>query len=126
VHLVSISADMVPLKVPDGSFLVLSEADETVVGIIETVAEATAPTVEVGAVVVFVVDNGGGMELVVPVGTIGGNEVVPSMGPAKVPIDTILATELDESMEAIATEAAATEDNRDAAECWCLGGSCLL
>lgn len=113
------------LKVPDGSFLVLSDAEDTVVGIIDTVAEATAPTVEVGPVV-LVVDNGGGMELVVPVGTIGGNEVVPSMGPAKVPIDTILATELDESMEAIATEAAATEDNRDAAECWCLGGSCLL
>ena len=124
--MVSISADMVPLlKVPDGSFLVLSDADETVVGIIETVAEATAPTVEVGPVIVVVVDNGGGMELVVPVGTIG-IEVVPIMGPAKVPIDTILATELDESMEAIATEAAATEDNRDAAECWCLGGSCLL
>ena len=122
--MVSISADMVPLKVPDGSFLVLSDADETVVGIIETVAEATAPTVGVGPVIV-VVDNGGGMELVVPVGTIG-IEVVPIMGPAKVPIDTILATELDESMEAIATEAAATEDNRDAAECWCLGGSCLL
>lgn len=117
---------MVPLTVPDGSFLVLSDADETVVGIIETVAEATAPTVEVGPVIaVVVVDNGGGMELVVPVGTIG-IEVVPIMGPAKVPIDTILATELDESMEAIATEAAATEDNRDAAECWCLGGSCLL
>lgn len=115
---------MVPLMVPDGSFLVLSDADETVVGIIETVAEATAPTVGVGPVIV-VVDNGGGMELVVPVGTIG-IEVVPIMGPAKVPIDTILATELDESMEAIATEAAATEDNRDAAECWCLGGSCLL
>ena len=122
--MVSISADMVPLMVPDGSFLVLSDADETVVGIIETVAEATAPTVEVGPVIV-VVDNGVGMELVVPVGTIG-IEVVPIMGPAKVPIDTILATELDESMEAIATEAAATEDNRDAAECWCLGGSCLL
>lgn len=113
--MVSISADIVPLKVPDGSFLVLSEADETVVGIIETVAEATAPTVEVGPVTV-VVDIDGGMELVVPVGTIG-IEVVPIMGPAKVPIDTILATELDESMEAIATEAAATEDNRDAAEC---------
>ena len=113
---------MVLLKVPDGSFLVLSEADETVVGIIETVAEATAPTVGVGPVIV-VVD--GGMELVVPDGTIG-IEVVPIMGPAKVPIDTILATELDESMEAIATEAAATEDSRDAAECWCLGGSCLL
>jgi len=109
--------------VPDGSFLVLSDADETVVGIVETVAEATAPTVGVGPVIV--VDNGVGMELVVPVGTIG-IEVVPIMGPAKVPIDTILATELDESMEAIATEAAATEDNRDAAECWCLGGSCLL
>ena len=72
--MVSISADMVPhmvpLMVPDGSFLVLSDADETVVGIIETVAEATAPTVEVGPVIV-VVDNGGGMELVVPVGTIG-------------------------------------------------------
>ena len=123
--MVSISADMVPLlKVPDGSFLVLSDADETVVGIIETVAEATAPTVGVGPVIV-VVDNVGGIELVVPVGTIG-IEVVPIMGPAKVPIDTILATELDESMEAIATEAAATEDNRDAAECWCLGGSCLL
>ena len=124
--MVSISADMVPLlMVPDGSFLVLSDADETVVGIVETVAEATAPTVGVGPVIV-VVDNGVGMELVVPVGTIG-IEVVPiPMGPAKVPIDTILATELDESMEAIATEAAATEDNRDAAECWCLGGSCLL
>ena len=122
VHLVSISADMVPLlMVPDGSFLVLSDADETVVGIIETVAEATAPTVGVGPVIV-VVDNVGGIELVVPVGTIG-IEVVPII---PVPIDTILATELDESMEAIATEAAATEDNRDAAECWCLGGSCLL
>lgn len=30
------------------------------------------------------------------------------------------------SMEAMATEAAATEDRSEAAECWWVGGSCLL
>ena len=115
--MVSISAIVVvPLMVPTGSFLVpvpqLSD-EATVFGIMDTVAEATAPGVAVGIAVV--VDD----EVLVP---ILGTDVVP-IGTGMVA--TILG-ELDESMEAIATEAAATDDNKDAAECWCLGGSCLL
>jgi hypothetical protein len=81
-----------------------------VFGIIDTVAEATAPTVGVGPSAV---------DAIAPDDVIGGLVPIPVQmvavtDPGMVPIE---AEELVESMEKIASEAFATDDNKDAAEC---------
>ena len=93
----------------------LPVVSEVVLGIIDTVAEATAPTVGVGA---SVLDALVGMALVPLEGTaVQGTvpELPGTTADAMVPIAEA-APEV-ESMEAMATEAAATEDKREAAEC---------
>lgn len=78
-------------------------------GIIDTVAEATAPTVAVGAsIAVTAPDDVRGGLVPRPV------QVGAATDPGMVPIEV---EELVESMEKIASDALQTEDNKDAAEC---------
>lgn len=77
----------------------LVETAEVMGGMRATVAEAMAPEVVLGQPAAAFVVEGGRVEAA------GG------VGP---------------SMAAMATEAAATEDKSEAAECWCVGGGCCL
>lgn len=97
---------MVPPVVPAEGLVMVH-----VLGIIERVAEATAPADGVGAGAAVVVGTApdevtGLLPGPVQVGT--------AADPGMVPIE---AEELVESMEKIASDAFATEDNKDAAEC---------
>jgi hypothetical protein len=100
-----------------------------VFGIIDTVAEATAPTVGVGPSAVDAITPDDVIGGLVPrpvqmvackTSQIRQNRIiylalsVPVTDPGMVPIE---AEELVESMEKIASEAFATDDNKDAAEC---------
>lgn len=103
--MVSISAVVMvqPVAPVEGLVMVL------VFGIIDTVAEATAPTVGVGAsVAVTAPDDVTGGLVPRPV------QVVAATAPGMIGIE---AEEVVESMEKMASEALATEDNNDAAEC---------
>jgi len=95
----------VPPVVPDERLVMVHG-----LGIIDTVAEATAPTVAVGASIAVTApddDVTGGL-LPSPV------QVGAATDPGMVPIEV---EELAESMEKIASDALQTEDNKDAAEC---------
>ena len=87
--------------------------DSVIGGIKATVAEATAPDVADGQDEVVEVD------VIVEAAPVPeATEVVDVCGSG-----TAIGAP---SMEAIATEAAATEVRSEAAECWCAGGRCCL